>query len=106
MARQTTKESVNHLRAWREKVGLSQDELAKLVDTKGNVIGLLESGERGLSDKWLRKLAPIFGITPGHLLDHHPDDLDSAYINEALKVPRERRELAVELLKTLKVVSK
>lgn len=102
MARQTTKESVNHLRAWREKAGLSQDELARLVNTKGNVIGLLESGERGLSDKWLRKLAPIFGITPGWLLDHDPNDMDTDVVREAMTVPKDRQSLAVELLKTLK----
>ncbi|WP_454760605.1 helix-turn-helix transcriptional regulator [Caulobacter segnis] len=65
MARTTSKPAANHLRAWREFREISQDELGELVGTKGNVIGLLESGERGLSDKWLRKLASHLGTTRG-----------------------------------------
>lgn len=76
MVKVPSKASANHLRAWREFNRMSQEDLAKLVGTAGNVIGLLESGERGLSDKWLRKLAPALGTTPGWLLDHHPEDVD------------------------------
>lgn len=51
---------------------MTQEQLAERVGTAGNVIGLIESGQRGLSDKWLRKLAPELGTTPGFLLDHSP----------------------------------
>lgn len=102
MAKKTTKEAANHLRAWRELRHLTQEELADMVGTAGNVIGLLESGERGLSHKWLLKLAPALGTTPGFLLDHDPRDLDSAYLEAALAVPTERRQMALEILRTLK----
>jgi len=42
-----------------------------------NMIQYLETGERGLSAKWLRKLAPALDTTPGMLLDHDPNDLDN-----------------------------
>lgn len=67
----------NHLRAWRAYRGMTQAELAAAIKTNSNVIQYLETGERGLSAKWLRKLAPALGTTPGMLLDHDPAQLDS-----------------------------
>ncbi len=45
----------NHLRAWREYRQLTQAQVAERVGTNSNMIGYLESGERGLTAKWLRK---------------------------------------------------
>lgn len=56
----------------------------------------------GLSHKWLLKLAPVFGTTPGFLLDHDPEDLDSQYLEAALSVPKERRVQALHILETFK----
>lgn len=102
MPTKSTKPSTNNLRAWREYRRLSQDQLAAKVGTKGNVIGQLESGERGLTEKWLNRLAPVLGTTPGNLLDHVPGDIDAAYINAALAVPPEVRPQVLEILKTFK----
>lgn len=102
MPKKTTKEAANHLRAWREYRRLTQEQLAEAVGTAGNVIGLLESGERGLSHKWLLKLAPALGTTPGFLLDHSPYDLDTAFLDAALSVPKESREQALAILETFK----
>ena len=102
MARQTEKPATNHLRAWRERAKLTQEELAEKVGTAGNVIGLLESGERGLSHKWLMKLAPALGTTPGFLLDHNPNNLDADILEAALAVPPENRDQALQILKTFR----
>lgn len=102
MARKTTKKSANHLRAWRDYRGLTQDQLAEKVGTAGNVIGLLESGERQLSPKWLRKLAPELGTTPGFLLDHDPNDIDGDLLEAAMSVPKDQRAQAIQILKTFK----
>jgi transcriptional regulator with XRE-family HTH domain len=102
MARRPHKPSANHLRAWREFRGLSQEELAEKVGTAGNVISLLESGERGLSDKWLRKLAPALGTTPGYLLDHDPNDIDAAFLEAALAVPKEDRAKVLSILQAFR----
>lgn len=80
---------------------MSQDELAAKVDTKGNVIGLLESGERGLSDKWLRKLAPALGTTPGFLLDYDPNEIDPDYLADVMAVPKDGQERVREMLRLL-----
>ena len=66
----------NNLRAWREHKKLSQEQLAAKVvpPTSSNMIQYLESGERGLSLKWLRRLADALGITPGHLANLIPPE--------------------------------
>lgn len=81
---------------------MSQDQLAALADTAGNVISQLETGDRGLSDKWLRKLAPLLGTTPGFLLDHDPNNLDTAFIEAAMAVPQDKRAQALAILQTFK----
>lgn len=91
----------NFLKAWREFRHLTQQELADLVDTNANMIGYLESGERGLSAKWLRKLAPALDTTAGMLLDHDPAQLDSDVIDIwAHAGARERRQIS-DIAKTI-----
>jgi transcriptional regulator with XRE-family HTH domain len=68
---------VNHLQAWREFRRMTREELASKVETTGAVIWHLEQGERALSAKWLRRLAPALNTTPGMLLDHNPNDLST-----------------------------
>lgn len=102
MAKQPTKESVNYLRAWRERANLTQEELADKVGTAGNVIGLLESGERGLSGKWLRRLAPHLGTTAGHLLDYHPDDVDASFLAEVIEAGKTNRAQVLAVIRALK----
>jgi transcriptional regulator with XRE-family HTH domain len=65
----------NNLEAWRRHFGLSREELAARVGTAPNQILYLENGERGLSLKWLRRLAPALGINVGWLAEHNPDDI-------------------------------
>ena len=77
----------NHLRAWREFRNLTQAQLAAMIDTEGSVISLLESGDRGLSDKWLRRLAPALATTPGLLLDFDPQDSDQAVLELWGRIP-------------------
>jgi transcriptional regulator with XRE-family HTH domain len=94
----------NYLRAWREYRGLTQAKLAEAVDTTGAVISLLESGERGLSDKWLRKLAPVLGTRPGHLLEVDPHDVDNDLLEIWEQIPVESRPHARDVLKTFRAI--
>lgn len=102
MPKRSSKKPANHLRAWREKRGLSQEALAQIVGTAGNVISLLESGDRALSDKWLRRLAPALGTTAGFLLDHDPGDIDAAFLDAAMAVPKEQRPQVLRILEAFK----
>lgn len=78
-------------------------ELAERVGTNANMIGYLESGERGLTAKWLRKLAVALDTTPGLLLDHDPNTLDVDVIEYLIKAnslqKRQLGQIAKALLK-------
>lgn len=91
----------NHLQAWREYRRMSQEELGEKVGTTGSVISLLESGERGLSAKWLRKLAPALNTSPGHLLDHDPNMVDTDLLELWAYAPSTQKRQLVDIAKTL-----
>jgi transcriptional regulator with XRE-family HTH domain len=90
----------NHLRAWREFRKMTQEQLADAVGTDKGVISLLESGARGLSDKWLRRLAPVLETTPGYLLDHAPDDLPTDIIDIWSHIPDRDKATARRVLES------
>ena len=92
----------NHLRAWRDFREMTQAQLAEAVGTTGAVISNLEVGERGLSDKWLRRLAPALGTTPGTLLDHAPTDLPADVLDVWTNIPEDRRAQALDVLRTFR----
>jgi transcriptional regulator with XRE-family HTH domain len=91
----------NHLKAWRTFRGQTLEQLAVAVDTNANMIGYLESGERGLSAKWLRRLAPALKTTPGMLLDHDPYALDSDVIDIWVNADERQRLQITEVARTL-----
>ncbi|HEY5107261.1 MAG TPA: helix-turn-helix transcriptional regulator [Caulobacteraceae bacterium] len=92
----------NFLKAWREHRGLTQVKLAEVIGTTGAVISLLESGDRRLSDKWLRRLAPALGTSQGHLLEHDPAELDTDILDIWADIPEDRREQARDVLKAFR----
>jgi DNA-binding XRE family transcriptional regulator len=52
----------NHLKAWRLFRKLTQEQLAGAVGTTQHQIAFLENGDRALSAKWLRRLAPAVSL--------------------------------------------
>lgn len=92
----------NHLAAWREFRRMTQEDLAEKVGTTASQISMLETGERGLSAKWLRRLAPILGTTPGHLLDHDPKTIDNDVFDIWVSIDKRDREAALRMLRSLR----
>jgi transcriptional regulator with XRE-family HTH domain len=92
----------NHLKAWREFRKMSQEELAERVGTTASQISMLETGDRGLSAKWLRKLAPVLKTTPGHLLDHDPNVVDNDVFDIWMGIEKRDRAQALRVLKTFR----
>lgn len=91
----------NHLRAWRKFRGLTQEQLAEKIGTSKAVIGHLETGRNGLSDKWLTKLAPALQTTSGYLLEHDPESLPTDVLDVWRDVPEDRRAEGLEMLRIL-----
>ena len=92
----------NYLQAWRKFRRLKQEELAEAVGTTKAVISLLESGDRPLSAKWLRRLAPVLKTTPGYLLDHDPNDLPTDLLAVWADINEEERPRALRVLESFK----
>lgn len=91
----------NYLRAWRLHRDLTQQELANAVGTSANQIQYLETGERALSAKWLRRLAPVLDTTPGMILDHDPSELDNDILDIwAYASTRQKKQIS-DIAKTL-----
>jgi transcriptional regulator with XRE-family HTH domain len=97
-------ESKNHLRAWRKYRRMTQQALADAVEppTTKQVIQALESGARGLSDKWLRRLAPALRTSPGFLLDYAPEELPTEFLDVVREIPKESQDQALAVLKTFR----
>lgn len=92
----------NHLKAWREFRGMTRAALAARAGTTAQTIAQLESGEIDLSAKRLRVLADALKTTAGFLVDYDPNDIDPAFIEEAMSVPKERRDQVIQILRTFR----
>lgn len=81
---------------------MTQEELAAACTppTTGSVISLLEEGDRGLSLKWLRRLAPALKTRPGFIADRSPKDADTRTLELMESVPDDKREQIEEIIRT------
>ena len=68
---------VNHLRAWREHRGLTQEALARAVGATKSAISKLEAGDRQLTERWLNKLARPLKTGAAALLAPPPVELST-----------------------------
>lgn len=61
-------EAPNRIAELRGAKGMSQAELARQANCDQSTINKIEHGQRGLDQVWMRRLAPILGVTPAELL--------------------------------------
>ena len=64
---------MNQIKALRERLGMTQAQLALLCETSQPQIQQLESGDRQLSIDWAEKIAPHLGVTPAVLMFGPPE---------------------------------
>lgn len=81
----------NHLKAWREYRRMTQQALADAIGSSKAVIGLLENGDRRLSDKWAAKIAPALGTRPGLLFDTDPHEVDTDILEIWASIPENKK---------------
>jgi transcriptional regulator with XRE-family HTH domain len=58
----------NRIRELREAIGMSQAELARRINVTPPALQKVECGTRGLDQQWMRRIAPVLGVTPADLL--------------------------------------
>ncbi len=87
----------NFLGAWRDKAGLSQEEVAAALGTSLRVIEQLEAGEIDCSAKWLTRLAGLYRTNPG-LLFISPEAADTDLMAVARDVPESQKAVALRIL--------
>ena len=57
------------LREYRQKAGMTQEQLAGLVDVSKGFLGMMETGERWPNVDMLIRLAEAMRVRPGEMLD-------------------------------------
>lgn len=90
----------NYIKAWRKFRGFTQEKIAPLVGMSRENLSKVENGKRPFSPMLLDALARELKCTRGDLLEHDPYEPDDL---RALcdRIPRARRKLAAELLKSV-----
>ncbi len=63
----------NNLKYYREKYGLSQEEVAKRVGTVKGTVSKYERGERKINGFYLIKFAKLFNVSPEDILNEESD---------------------------------
>lgn len=64
----------NRIKELRESRGLTLEQVAQVAGTSLQQVQRLERGQRRLTDVWMRRLAPAFGVVPAALLSNHEPD--------------------------------
>ena len=57
-----------YLKEWREKRGLTQEQLADRMETNKGQVSKLERGAQRMNDEWIAGCAFALGVEPGDLL--------------------------------------
>lgn len=79
---------------------MSGEELATLAKTDKSVVSLIETGERGLSDRWAHRFAPILRCRPGNLFDYDPNKVPANVLDAWAEIPDESKPQAMTILET------
>jgi transcriptional regulator with XRE-family HTH domain len=86
------KQRRTYIRQWRERIGITQEELADRTGLSPGYISLLETGERGYTQDSLERIAEALRCLPGEILNVDPKrDASFMGLLETLK-PLERRQ--------------
>lgn len=96
-----------YLQQWRERAGLTQAQLAEMMNTSAGMISDHESGERRFNADWMARWAAALNVKPIDLL-RHPDAVDPGMSEQdaqaydlLVKLPESKREEALRFLRYL-----
>ena len=90
----------HYLKEWRKHRHMTQEQLAEAVGTSKSQISELERYNLQLSPKWLRRLAPVLEVQPGHIIDVNPEEANTDVIDIWSRIPERDREQAARVLRS------
>lgn len=93
------------IREERQRLHLTQAELAEAVDISDTYMGAIERGERSLTLDTLVRLVNRLGVTVDYMLSDSVSDTDSNIMEQFKQItdnqPLERKQLAIKVLRTI-----
>lgn len=92
----------HYIREWRKFRQLTQERLAERTPYSTGAISQLETGRTSYTQGILEALAAALDCQPGDLLSRNPF-MDGTVIQLFNELPDDKRRIALEMLKTLKV---
>lgn len=95
----------NRLRVAREQAGLSQGQVARMLDVHRPTISEIEAGRRKVSAEELARLAKIYGVSVSWLTKEESEVEDPAVelaARELAKLKKQDLDSVLRLLRTLR----
>lgn len=84
---------MNMIKELREKLKISQADLAEAVGTSQPQIKRLEGGDRKLTKEWAERISPHLGVAPEALLFGKQDGAESVKVNSPTTAPQQEIDL-------------
>ncbi len=93
------------IREERQRLGLTQAELAEDINISDTYMGAIERGERSLTLDTLVRLVNRLGVTVDYMLADSVMDNDSNIVEQFKQIidcqPLERKQMAINVLRTI-----
>lgn len=93
------------IREERQRLNLTQAQLAEDIDISDTYMGAIERGERSLTLDTLVKLVNRLGVSADYMLSDSVRDSNANIINQFLQItdcqPLERKQMAINVLRTI-----
>lgn len=93
------------IREERQRLNLTQAELAEAIDISDTYMGAIERGERSLTLDTLVRLVNRLGVTVDYMLSDSVSDSDSNIMEQFKQIidcqPMERKQMAINVLRTI-----
>ena len=93
------------IREERQRLNLTQAQLAEDIDISDTYMGAIERGERSLTLDTLVKLVNRLGVSVDYMLSDSVRDSNANIINQILQItdcqPLERKQMAINVLRTI-----
>ncbi len=93
------------IREERQRLNLTQAQLAESIDISDTYMGAIERGERSLTLDTLVRLVNRLGVTIDYMLSDSVSDNDSNIMNQFKQIidrqPLERKQMAINVLRTI-----